>query len=101
MHVAVAVGRPGAFGERGGVPGEVRGELVGQGRVGGVAAEPAQVAFEQAGHVRGVVRQRVANLAVDVAVGVGGDGVQALEHRAELPVDLVTLSAGQLGAEIR
>jgi len=48
MHVAVAVGRPGAFGERGGVPGEVRGELVGQGRVGGVAAEPAQVAFEQA-----------------------------------------------------
>ena len=48
MHVAVAVGRPGAFGERGGVPGDVRGELAGQGRVGGVAAEPVQVAFEQA-----------------------------------------------------
>jgi hypothetical protein len=64
-------------------------------------AEPAQVAFEQAGHVRRVVRHRVADLAVDVAVTAGGDGVQALEQRAELPVDLVALSAGQLSVEIR
>jgi hypothetical protein len=62
-------------------------------------AEPAQLAFEQAGHVRGVVRQRVADLAVDVAVAIGRDGVQALERRAELPVDLAALSAGQLSVE--
>lgn len=83
------------------MPGEVRGELAGQGRVGGVAAEPAQVAFEQAGQVRGVAWQRVADLAVEVAVAAGGDGMQSLEHRAELPVDLAALSAGQLSVEIR
>jgi hypothetical protein len=37
----------------------------------------------------------------NVAVAAGGDGVQVLEHRTKLPVDLVALSARQLSVELR
>jgi hypothetical protein len=67
-------------------------------RVARVHVVRVEQAAQRAGAVLGHLGQEVGLM--HVAVAVGGDGVRALEHRAELAVDLVSLSAGQFGVKL-